>query len=157
MPPLPNLKQSARPARSFTVRGDEGVRLIEGVAVLAVRQVPVRVSVAALGVHVPDVVARGAEKQVCWVYALAIIAPMADEQSIGNRPVRELVREAMGVLGPALMAHHPVPRTAQATLPLPAFICAGYADLRPKPIGQWLRFPSIYTHRHERNITGAAA
>lgn len=106
---------------------------------------------ASLGEHVGDVVLRRANKQMVRVAAAWLVASVAYEQGLRNRPARQLVCETMRKVHSIVDVDSSIANTDCVPGPQPALVAATNIDSAPK-VG-WLIGPSW----HQSILSGGIA
>lgn len=94
----------------------------------------IRVGLATLGNLVPRVVCMSSQRQMIWAYAPTIVATVHDHQARRDRPLRQCVGNAVGVVRLVPPAVRPVSSgSGNSTRPEPASIA--FLDAPPKCSG----------------------
>lgn len=108
-----------------------------------------RFNPAPLREHVLRVVLRCPEEQVVRIHALPVVAPVKNEQAVGNRAVVNLPRNPMGtevrLSAIAARTDFAVAPTVAMGCPLPARGWADTPNLLPKPLRKCLHSSSNIT------------
>tara|TARA_R110000868_G_C10800189_1_gene757008 strand:- start:412 stop:903 length:492 start_codon:yes stop_codon:yes gene_type:complete len=98
------------------------------------------VEVAAFAGHILEVIGTRPKKEMLWIYTLAHITVVKDEQPIGNFPVVDHPRHLMRLRLVASSGHLDLPITATlyARRPKPTFLRPGLCNFVPEPLHKYV-------------------
>lgn len=93
--------------------------------------------------HVGKIVQLAPEPEMCGVTARWVVAEMANNHAIGNRPIGQLPRDAMRLEVLAHSSHLAIASRSAGANPRPAFGIRSTSDMRPELITEGLRLRHV--------------